>query len=225
MKLVYSILLISLLTLMLPGCTHDGNRETTRPETTTFGQILGFVPYSVLAERDIFFSNPGLAKKLDGLEDVDSIAQMKATFNEKRDSFVRFAADALNGMPNWWLMELKPVTGFDMMMVDRTVSLGNVPPRISYFAQGNMDEELIGKRLAEIGYKQTVYGKNSYYAIREDYEIDLKNSPLTKFSVLADMNRIAAFDNNLIISPATADVTGIFDAMKGKTGSVIDNPV
>jgi hypothetical protein len=99
--------------------------------------------------------------------------------------------------------------------------INNLPPRVSYVAEGTFDEELIAGKLTELGYEKTDYGPHSYYGIRDDLEMDLRN-PLGKV-VLASMNRLAVFDDTLIMSPVTEDVTGIFDAMAGGTPSVIDN--
>ena len=51
MKRVVSILIfITLIALMLPGCTPS---EEETPVTTEFGRMLGFVPYSFLEEHDM----------------------------------------------------------------------------------------------------------------------------------------------------------------------------
>jgi hypothetical protein len=109
------------------------------------------------------------------------------------------------------------------MSVDRAIYGNIIPPRGFYILEGNFDEALIGQKLTERGYTRTDYGQYFYYGIRDDFQIDMKD-PLSSI-VLAAMNRVAVPDGIVIMSPATAEVTGILDAISGDTPPAMDNAV
>ena len=222
MKIAVTALLVLLVMLTTPGCANDNPKTTTLPETTEFGRMLAFVPYSFLENYDIFFGNLGKAKELYKIEDVDSLEALKQLPEEQRKTFAAAWSETSATFPTWNSQgDTAPLTGFDIYSFDRILMLNNFPPHISYLAQGNFDEELIANKLMEQGYFKTDYGAYSYYGIGGDLQINL-GSPLGRI-VLAAMNRLAAFDNALIISPTTGQVTGIFDTMSGDTPSVMDN--
>jgi len=227
-KSILICLLIVIVSIMLPACDNDSPGETTLPETTEFGRMMGFIPYSFLEKYDIFYGNLGQAKELYGVPDVDSLEIFNQLQPEQRDNFINAWNEVAGTIPTWNSQAqsvedgFASLTGFDVFSFDRTITINNAPPAISYMAQGDFDEELIAARLTEQGYTKTDYGDYSYYGIRDDFEIDLM-SPVGQ--LLAALNRVAAFDNTLITSPATEYVTGIFDTMAGDAASIIDNNV
>jgi hypothetical protein len=121
----------------------------------------------------------------------------------------------------WGQPDFASLTGLDIMTIDQVVCADIIPPNGFYILKGDFDEALIGEKLTEQGYTKTDYGQHSYYAIRDDYETDIRN-PLG-FIVFASMNRVAVMDDLIITSPSTADITGIFDTMDGNSPSVLDN--
>jgi len=191
------------------------------PVETEFGRTLGFVPYSFLEERDIWFINFGKAKEMYGVEDITSIEDTMDLPDDRRGAISQALTETGGTVPNWRSKQLSSLIGFDGMMTDRIINIGVVPPKTFSISEGNFDEELITGKLTEQGYSNTDYGSYSYYGIREDLNTDIRN-PLGRL-VMASMNRLAVFDDTIIASPVTEYVTSIFDAMAGDTPSVIDN--
>lgn len=232
LKPVLTCLLIVIITILLPGCTNDSPRETTSPETTEFGRMLASVPYSFLEKYDIFFGNLDQAKELNGVEDLNTSEATKEALKQlPEEQYKQFGYDfgaAAGAFPHLNHTEqLAPLIGFDVFSLDRIAVINNIPPRVSCIAGGSFDDELIAGKLTEQGYSKTDYGSysyyNYYYEIRDDFEIDIRN-PLGRL-VLAAFNRVAIFEDLLVISPATEDVTGVLDVMTGVTPSVMDNDI
>jgi hypothetical protein len=204
---------------MLPGC--NGGETAV---DTEFERMLEYVPYSFLENYDIYYGNMGQSKELYGVKDVDSFEAFQQLTEEQQSEFTAAWVIPAGATPRWTFNgDLSSLAGFDGFSFDRTIKINNIPPRISCVAQGEFDEELIVSKLTEQGYTKTAYGNYAYYGIRDDFDFNLRH-PISQIA-LADMNRVAVFDNTLIISPDTEDVTSIFDTMDGGTPSIIDNAV
>lgn len=223
-SIIFCLLLAVMVIVMLPGCTT----ENETPDTE-LAEMLGYIPYSFLEQHDILYGNLGQAKEIYGVEDVDSMEAFNQLSTEARDKFIAAWNEMAGTVPTWnnqsgdgqgGIIEL---TGIDVFAFDRTITINNMPPRISYIAQGDFDEELIAGKLTEQGYTKTDYGSYAYFAKGDDYRIEFTN-PISKI-VLAAMNRVAVLDNMLVISPAAADVTGIFDTMGRETSSITNNEI
>ena len=180
--------------------------------------MLGFVPYSFLEEYDIWFDNWAKAKQLYGLKDIKSIEDVKNLPEDRRDGFKTVFLEITGN--RWRSLELEPVAGFDIMMVDRMVFTDIIPPCSFSLSEGDFDEELIGSKLTGLGYIKMEYGAHFYYGTGEDYNVNLENE-LGKM-VLNSMNCLAVFDNTIIAAPASKYVTGMFDARVGNVPSIID---
>ena len=237
LKPLFICLLIAILTVLLPGCAvitgeiinepAEKPVEVGTPVTTEFGRILGYIPYSLIEEHDIWFGNPGKTKEMYGIDDsasYEGIREVLKQIPEERErQFISDLGAALITLPTWNRPEVVTLTGFDVMAANRLLCGGAVPPRGYFILEGDFDEELIGQKLTGQGYTKTNYGQYSYYGIRGDFEIDIRH-PLGRIA-LASMNRVAVLDNTIITSPVAADITSIFDAMDGDTPSAIDNAV
>jgi hypothetical protein len=231
LKTLSICLLIALGLITLAGCsliTGEGISEPAGKEIpvgTEFGRMLGYVPSSLIEEHDVWFGNMLKAKEISGLEDLNTYEGAEETIREmpeeKGRQFVNDWGTASSLYTYWNRPEIKPFVGFDAFSFDHILVINSVPPRISCIAEGNIDEALIIGKLTELGYTRTDYGQYSYYGIHGDYEIDMIN-PLSQL-VLAAMNRMAVFDDTVIMSPVTDNVTRIFDTMAGDVPSVIDN--
>ena len=214
------LLAVSLLlaALTLPGCTPP---EEETPVDTEFGRMLGFVPYSFLEEHDIWFDNWAQAKQLYGLEDIKSIEAVK---NLPEDRLENFTALSPKVTGNRWRnldLDLEPVVGFDIMMVDRMVFTDIIPPRSFSLSEGDFDEELIVGKLTGLGYTEMEYGSHAYYTTGEDYNLNMENE---LFRIVSNsMNCLAVSDNTIMAAPAGKYVTGMFDARAGNVPSIIDN--
>jgi hypothetical protein len=109
------------------------------------------------------------------------------------------------------------------MMIHRTVFSDMPPPWCFSLMEGDFDGALVGSKLTEQGYEKAEYGTYTYYWKNEDMGIDI-NSKITQW-VMADLNRIALFDNTIVTAPATDIMTGVLDAVSGDEVTVIDNAV
>jgi hypothetical protein len=221
-------LFIALLSLTLSGCsliTGEGVSEPTEKDirvTTEFGRMLGYVPSSLIEEHDVWFSNPGVIKAQQGLEDIGSIREYMELPEETREQKIGFfSGTGLSSLPIAHYPDIYDMIGFDVMTIDRALYGNIIPPRGFYILEGDFDETLICQKLTEQGYTKTDYGQHSYYGIRDDFEMDLRH-PLG-LMVLASMNRVVVQDGLIITSPVTADISGIFDTMDGNSPSVLDN--
>jgi hypothetical protein len=238
LKKVLICLLIATAGLTLPGCSIitgegiGGTADKEAPVTTELGQMLASVPDSFLGKYDIFFGNLDQVKELSGVEDLNtSEAILEALKELPLEQYKQFGYDFSAAAASFLHLshteQLAPLIGFDVFSFDRIAVINNIPPRVSCIAEGNFDEELISTKLTEQGYTKTDYGDysyyNYYYAIRDDYDIDLMN-PLSRI-VLAAFNRVAVLDDLIVISPATEEVTNVLDTMTGTVPSIMDNAV
>ncbi len=218
-------ILIAVATVLLPGCALITGEEVGEPidngipVNTEFGRMLSYVPYSFLEEHDIWFDNWAKAKQLYGLEDIKSIEAVKHLPEGRLESFVALSPKLTGN--RWRSLELEPVVGFDIMMVDRMVFTDIIPPRSFSLSEGDFDEELIGSKLTGLGYIKMEYGHHTYYGTGEDYKVSLENE-LAKM-VLNSMNCLAVSDNTIMAAPAGKYITGMFDARDGNVASIIDN--
>jgi hypothetical protein len=224
-RLAPALAVVLLIALLLPGCTPSGDTAAPEPAKgqvtvdTEFARMLGFVPYSFLEEHDIWFDNWAKAKQLYGLEDIKSIEAVKSLPEDRLESF-RVLSPKLTGN-RWRNLELAPVVGFDIMMVDRMVFTDIIPPRSFSLSEGDFDEGLIGSKLTGLEYTKMEYGDHTYYGTGEDYNVRLENE-LSKM-VLNGMNCLAVFDNTIIAAPASKYITGMFDARDRTVPSIADN--
>ncbi len=240
LKLSLICLLLATAALTLPGCsviTGEGIGETSGkeiPVSTEFGRMLGYVPYSVFEEHDVWFGNAELVKNINGLEDFNSIEEAIAWMEEMKKqagedwpeevlkkTWGGVSEAGLSGLTIARWPELYGLVGFDVMSVDRAVYGDMIPPHSFSILEGDFDEAVIGQKLTELGYTKTDYGEYSYYGIRSDFEMDMMN-PLAQL-VMGSMNRVAVLDNTIFLSPQTDDITGVFDTIVGDVPSVIDN--
>jgi len=222
-------ILIAVATVLLPGCAWITGEETGEhkadriPVTTEFGRVLGFVPYSFLEEDDIWFGDPGRAKQIYGYEDIKNLDELTKLSNEEIHKVIQDLAGVAGLKTEYNFTEIAPLVGFDSMMIHRTVFSDIPPPWCFSLMEGDFDEALIGNKLTEQGYEKAEYGTYTYYWKNEDMGIDI-NSKITQW-VMADLNRIALFDNTIVTAPATDIMTGVLDAMSGDEVAVIDNAV
>lgn len=226
LKPVLALIIAVPVMLTLPGCDVITGKIVggEAPVTTAFGRMLGFIPYSVFQDHDIWFGNPGKVKSLYGIEDIGSIgAALELDEENKREAFQAAGETGLTGLNIARWPELFSLVGFDVMTVDRAIYGDIIPPHGFSILEGRFDEVLIGQKLTGLGYTKTEYGQYPYYGIRGDFETDIRH-PLDRM-VLGNMNRVAVLDDLIIFSPVTADITGIFDVMNGDTPSVINNAV
>jgi hypothetical protein len=220
MKIAYTVLLIMIITLVLPGCSGTSREDTGIPVTTEFGRMLGFVPYSFLEDHDIWYTAPGTVKERYGLEDLNSEEDIRQLEGEKGPEFL----DAFGALPaaqsytqKYWLESL---TGWNWVNINRAV-FNEIPPPWGFsVVEGDFDEALIGERLTEQGYTKSEYGSYTYYHINDDMQINIR-SELGRM-VLAQLNRVAVLDDTLVVAPATGIMTGVLDTMTGDSESVND---
>lgn len=216
-KLRITLLVIIAAALLLPGCGGTAD--------TGFERMLGYVPHSLSVNYDIFYGDMKQAIEINGLEDLDNYTAAEEAIRQMPgEEGMRFVYDygtASSAFPYWNNESLAPLTGFDAFSFDRVAVIGNIPPKTYMIGAGDIDEELIGRKLAEQGYSQEEYGQHSYYSIRGDFEMDIRH-PMGRI-VMGSMNRVAVGDGFIITSPSTAEVTGIFDTMDGNNPSFLDN--
>jgi heat shock protein HslJ len=222
MKITFTALLVLLLTLVLAGCSGDGPRDTEIPVTTEFGRMLGFVPNTFMEKHDIWYSDPGTLKERYGMENLNSVEDIRQLEGEKSKEFL----DDLDALPvaqsysqKYWL---EPLTGWNWVNIDRAVFSETPAPWGFSVVEGDFDEELIGEKLTEQGYAKSEYGAKTYYHINDDMQINM-GSELGRM-VLAQLNRVAVLDDTLVVAPATGIMTGVLDAIKENKASVIAAP-
>jgi hypothetical protein len=223
LKLSLACLLIAVAALLLPGCGETSSGETV--VDTDLEGMLEYVPYQVAVNHDIFFGDPRQAKELNGLEGLNTFQGAEEVIRElPEEQGMQFLNDwgtAAYFGSRWTQPDFASLTGFDLMEIDLVINGNIIPPNGFYILKGDFNETIIGQKLTEQGYTKTDYGQHSYYSIRDDYEIDIRN-PLGQI-VFASMNRVAVMDGFIITSPVTADITGIFDTMDGNSPSVLNN--
>jgi hypothetical protein len=223
-KIISGIIFILLLTLAACASPDETNSPTVQPVQTIvdteFARMLGYVPYSFLEERDIWYTDPSTVKERYGLEDLNSVEDIRQLEGEKGKEFLdNFAAIPI-AQSYAYRYPLAPLTGWDWMKIDRAVFNETPPPWGFSVVEGDFDEALIGEKLTEQGYAKSEYGSYTYYHINDDMQINLR-SELGKM-VLAQLNRVAVLDDTLVVAPATGIMTGILDAMTGNVTTIMD---
>jgi len=225
-KILSGIIFIFLLTLTACASPVETSSPVAQPiqniANTEFARMLGYVPYAFLEERDIWYTDPGTVKERCGLEDLNSVEDIRQLEGEKGPEFL----DAFGALPvaqsytqKYWL---EPLIGWNWVNIDRAVFNEMPPPWGFSIVEGDFDEALIGEKLTEQGYAKSEYGSYTYYHINDDMQINL-GSELGRM-VLAQLNRVAVLDNTLVVAPATGIMTGVLDAMMGDVTRVIDIP-
>jgi hypothetical protein len=199
------------------------NTEVNAEANTEFARMLGLVPYSFLQDHDIWFGDPGKAKQIHGFDNITSLEALNTLSADERKQVVNSLAGIAQVYMIINFVRIAPLTGFDGFQVNRTV-LSDVPPPWNFrISGGNFDQDLIDTKLIEQGYEKQKYGSYSYYSFADDFSPDIMGSKIAQ-NVMADLNRIALFDNTLVTAPATEILTGIFDTLDGKENAVIDDP-
>ncbi len=219
-RLAVLALLAGIILTLVPGC--GPGRKSSQPD---LDRLLSSIPYSFFEKNDIYYGNLEKAKVIYGVEEIDSFAAFEQAPREKGKAFLQASGEVESMYQTWsnHAEQVAPLTGLELFSFDQVMMIGNTPPRMSWVAQGNFNEELILGKLAELGYTRTDYGDYSYMGIRGDFEMDIQD-PLGRL-VMNSMNRVAFIDDRLIYSPATADVTGVIDAVSGKTKSMAGDKV
>jgi hypothetical protein len=217
--------------LTLAACTSPGQVNQTAapsvgntvvpmsqaPPDTRFSRMFSLTPYAFLNEHDLWFGDPGKAKQLYGFGDINSLEAYNKLSGDERK---RMAADLMGVIQlgwRWW--ELAPLVGYDNMMINSLIVVDIPPPWKFSISEGNFDAALIGQKLIEQGYEKKNYGNNTYYSQFDDFQL-VPDSPI---AAMADLNRIAVFDNTVVTAPATGILTAILDTIAGINQSVIDN--
>ncbi len=218
------LIIVLLLAMLLPGCTN-GNKTTETTASSSFMGVLGMVPYSFFEECDIQYGNFGMAREMHGAIEVTNLEELAQLTKDEKLKIGDAMNEIQNAFPTWLNFEenVAELTGISIFSFNRIIYISSGPPHETWIATGNFDEALIEGKLTALGYGKIEYGKYSYYSIRDDFQMDLKD-PLGRL-VMAQMNRVAVLDNILIISPTTEDVKNTLDTMDGKASSILNDAV
>ena len=113
--------------------------------------------------------------------------------------------------------------GFSPLQVHTAVSPGPVPDDVllpSFFT-GEFDSDLVTERLDALGYRPESASDRRFYAIRNDFEQDLKD-PVGRFA-LGSANRIFVDDTVVVLSPNTEPVADTLQVLAGESPSLLDS--
>jgi hypothetical protein len=111
--------------------------------------------------------------------------------------------------------------GFDLFNLDRFLSAGNPPDRITV-VEFSFDEAPVADALTASGYEtEELETGGTLYSILDDYEVAL-DFP-TRSGSLGNLNRIALLDGQMVIAKATDPVTNALLAQSGDLPSLADS--
>jgi hypothetical protein len=88
--------------------------------------------------------------------------------------------------------------------------------------QGDLDADTVRQHLLDLGYEERRAAGLTYYAIREDYEMDLKGPVYWTHHI---MNRIYVDGEGMVAGPATNSVEAVLETLKGNAPSLAASPV
>ncbi len=113
--------------------------------------------------------------------------------------------------------------GFGMFNVDLSVSVGSfsTPPLQLAYLEGDFRKEAMRDRLLNLGYQERFVGESVYYAIRGDYEADIRN-PVGR-RALSSMNRVVVEEGTLVAAPDTDRVVKVLELSAGDRPALDDD--
>jgi hypothetical protein len=222
MKIAVIVLLASVLTLSVPGCSLNNPENTGIPVNTEFGKMLGYVPAAFLDKQDIWYSNPGALRTLYGLPKLESIDDLKPMDQPSSREYLEKLFEIPTLQEYAFKRSIKPLIGWDWAQIDQGVFNENPSAWGFSVVKGEFDEALIGRSLTQQGYTTSKYGAYTHYDINADLGFTLQTE-LGKY-VLSDLNRIAVLDDTLVVAPSTEIMTGLLDAASKTLTSISDLP-
>lgn len=117
--------------------------------------------------------------------------------------------------------------GFDFFQVDRALAAGNPPDAITVI-EHNADPEVVAEQLIESGYTASDPGNGwALYSIFDDYEVALgaeSGVEVPRIGMLGQRNRIALYEQRMIIARATGIIEQALAAAAGDIPALIDDP-
>jgi len=89
------------------------------------------------------------------------------------------------------------------------------------YIKGEFEAATVQELFLGLGYEERQTAGRTYYAIREDYQGDVKDP--TGRIALNTINRVYVDENSLISAPATDMIEGVLEAWAGEQPSVLEN--
>lgn len=188
---------------------------------------LGKLPAS-FKEQGIWFADYGRALELAEaprprtLEEylLLSVDQRDAYSSSRRGLVLRndLVSKTREGSQQW-----EEAFGFGMFNVDVSVSIGSYsahPLQLAYL-EGDFRKEAMRNRLLNLGYQERFVGESVYYAIRGDYEADIRNSAGRR--ALSSMNRVVVAEGTLVAAPDTDRVVKVLELSAGDRPALDDD--
>ena len=126
-----------------------------------------------------------------------------------------------------YFVKMDEAFGFNLFQADVTISpegsnessSAPVPPE---YVEGEFDAATVRQRLANLGYEELHAAGHTYYAIREDYDMDLK-SPV--YWTLHVMNRVYVDEHTIVTAPATGLIEAVLETVAGNNPSLAEDPI
>ena len=204
---------------------------TEPPEDLATSRLLDTLERLPLSFKDkgVWFNHVGRALELARAPQPRSSEEYLALGEAERAAY----REALRGSaPSGFLIGMRTriqgyeeTFGFGSFDVDLAVTTGenSLHPLQPNFLEGEFDESLIRQRLVDLGYQERAAGGRTYYAIREDYEID-SSDPASRLAITSIVNRLFVGDGVLIGAPSTDLMTSILEAWAGAAPSLAEDP-
>ena len=219
----------------LPGATTTATPTAapTLPNIPRLGQgpsrlleLMKKFPAS-FKEQGMWFADYGRALELDNAPRPRSFKEYASLSKDERDAYdaarrgLVLRADLLEkartGAQQW-----EEAFGFGMFDMDLLVSIGSYsadPLQLAYL-EGDFRKEAIRERLLNLGYQERFVSESVYYAIRGDYEADIRDPAGRR--ALSSMNRVFVEDGTLVAAPDTDRVLKVMEHSAGGRPALAD---
>lgn len=159
---------------------------------------------------------------------ADVATQLAVTGTERPDSIDSpglqdwIAATAVTPTPSYatqFLAQWRELFGFDLFQADETLEISSPPFNLTLY-EGEFDEDAVVRALDDLGYEAVDVDGAAVFAIRDDYEIDIR-SPAG--FVLATMNVAAILpDGTLVFAPAMEIIEAVVAVAAGDRESLAE---
>ena len=178
------------------------------------------------AEEGIWFHDWGRALEIANAPKPRNIDEFLALSEEEQEAYSQ-ADDGIAPGPDVrmqmmdYLQEWQEAFGFTMFQMDLAITPGTTYSEYARPAYIEGEFEAATVQELGLGYEERQTAGRTYYAIREDYQGDVKDP--TGRIALNTVNRVYIDENSLISAPAADMIEGVLEAWAGEQPSVLEN--
>jgi hypothetical protein len=197
--------------------------------SVTQHRVLGKLPIS-FKERGVWFGDTARALEVTGGTAFKNSEAPLTLKEDEHKTYLDAYMEAYRGINSGSRLmvkgrdeQWKEVFGFNRFDVEVAASTGvwSAAPIDLTCLEGDLDAEVIRRKLQNLGYEEHRKRGKSYYVIRRGYITDSQED--CGWQALAGMNRIFVQDDLLVIAPSDEMLTQTLETWAGRRSSLMDD--